>query len=84
MTIEECKRTNKIPERGTFVKISNKIRHRALCKGFCVSKKFLDNRKKDMLGVYLDYIPGAGGEVWLIMHEDSTIAAYMYDEVFDK
>jgi len=48
--------------------------------GMLIAKKHLDARRPYAVGVVWGYVPGHGGDVWWIKHEDGTIGAYMYDE----
>ena len=31
----------------------------------------------------MGWVPGAGGDLWIIEHEDSTVAVYSFDEIKD-
>jgi hypothetical protein len=48
---------------------------------FFVKEKNIITRKPNTIGTYYGYVPGAGGDVWWVKHEDETVAAYGYYEV---
>lgn len=52
-------------------------------KGMSINKKHLDVRKADIEGVILDAVPGHGGDVWWIEHNNKEVGAYCFTE-FDK
>lgn len=51
--------------------------------GWFVNEKYLNARRSLAFGVYRGFVPGCGGDVWWIEHNDGSIAAYSADEVFD-
>jgi hypothetical protein len=81
--IEKAKKFNRLPERGAKLKIKEKIMSKEECRGFFVHPKHLDSRRPKELAEYWGYVPGAGGDVWWVKHQDETIGAYMYTEVTD-
>jgi hypothetical protein len=80
--IAECKKHNVLPAIGTPVKIGA-IDPPDKCGGFLVKQKHIDARKAGIEGIYHGYVPGAGGDVWWVLHPDQTIGAYLSTEVFD-
>jgi len=48
--------------------------------GIFVEKRHLDARRPDKEGVLKGYVEGHGGDVWWVIHDDHTIAAYKLDE----
>ncbi len=48
--------------------------------GFLVAQKNLDNRKNDVIGRVIGYVPGCGGDVWWVNHQDDSVGPYVYDE----
>jgi len=48
--------------------------------GFSVVQKHLDARKPNKAGVISGYVPGHGGDVWWVKHNDGTTGAYVYNE----
>lgn len=52
-------------------------------KGMMVNKKHLDVRKVCVKGEIVGYVPGHGGDVWWVRHDDGQIGAYVFDE-FEK
>lgn len=83
-TIEESKSKNQLPTYGTPCKITDKILPEKECGGFFVKPKHIECRKPSVNGIYSGWVPGAGGDVWWIEHEDGTVGAYLYDEVTDR
>jgi len=81
--IEKAKKSHRLPERGTKLKIKEKIADKDDCVGFFVHAKHLDCRRSSELASYWDYVPGAGGDVWWVKHQDGTIGAYMFTEITD-
>jgi len=82
-TIKESKELNRLPELFTPVKISDVILEPKGCGGFLVNERHIDARKAGLKGVYRGYVPGAGGDVWWVEHEDKSIGAYLTEEVND-
>ena len=83
-TIAEYKAANRVPDKMILVKIADKIAPPNECQGFLVHQRHIDARKAGALGFYKGYVPGAGGDLWWIQHDDDTIGAYMHNEVFDR
>lgn len=44
-------------------------------KGMIVSAKAISNRKPDTLGRIIGYVPGHGGDVWWVEHDDDHMVA---------
>lgn len=82
MKISECKKKMTLPKNGTRVK-TKLIYTRKQCEGFLVSEKYINVRSKTY-GKYIGFSCGSGGDVWFVKHDDGTIGAYMYTEVFDR
>ncbi len=49
--------------------------------GMLIGKKYLDVRKVGAVGVVEGWVPGHGGDVWWVRHEDGTVGAYIYTEL---
>ncbi len=81
--IQKAKKFHILPSIGRPLRTKKRIVPKEKCGGFFVKNKHLDARKSNCYGTYIGYVPGAGGEVWWIEHEDGTIAAYMYNELTD-
>lgn len=78
MTITQCKKLKVLPTQGTKVQ--------TVCSeqdygGWFVSDELLKNRRNDV-GQYVGFVAGAGGDIWLVAHENDEVAAYSYEEVF--
>lgn len=41
--------------------------------GFFIVKDLLANRKAETTGVLYDYVPGHGGDVWYVIHEETPV-----------
>ena len=52
-------------------------------KGMMIKKEHLDVRTVGAKGKVMGYVPGHGGDVWWIKHDDGLIGAYVFDE-FEK
>ena len=52
-------------------------------KGMFISKKHLDVRAIGVKGTVVGYVPGHGGDIWWVKHDDGTVGAYVFDE-FEK
>jgi hypothetical protein len=51
-------------------------------KGFLIKSRHLDCRKAGITGTVSGYVPGHGGDVWWVKHEDSEdIGAYCFTEL---
>jgi len=83
-TIKECKENNHLPEFGTPVVTSSNLLGNRNCDGFLVNEKHILCRKKSTNGIYSGWVPGAGGDLWWVKHEDGTVGAYLSDEIFDR
>jgi len=83
MTIKECKEHRRLPENGTKVRISEQITPIDDCGGFLVHQRHLIARKPGAVGEYIGWVPGAGGDLWWIKHDDDSIGAYSFTEVND-
>jgi hypothetical protein len=79
--IAKAKEDKYLPEIGTLV--ATKINEDQDTDSFFVAEKHISVRRSGD-GVYLGHVPGAGGDVWWVKHEDDTIGAYSYTEVFDR
>lgn len=52
-------------------------------KGMFVKKEHLDVRTIGVKGTVVGYVPGHGGDVWWVKHDDGNVGAYVFDE-FEK
>lgn len=71
--------TGTLPEVGKKVFI--KMNPETITDSFFVKPKHTMCRRNGT-GTYNGIVPGAGGDVWWIHHDDGTIGAYCYDELF--
>jgi hypothetical protein len=83
MNIAESKARNTLPKRGTRVKVVDTLEF-SNCDGFLIHHRYIDNRRASARGVYWDYVPGAGGDLWWVRHDDGKVAAYGLNEVEDE
>lgn len=50
-------------------------------KGMNVRPDFLANRRLGATGFINAYVPGHGGDVWWVHHDDGFVAPYMFTEI---
>lgn len=82
--IYSAKKSGRLPEHGTLVKIKARILQKEKCGGFFVKQHHIDCREPKIKGEYVGCVLGAGGDVWWIQHEGTgEIGAYLFDEVTD-
>jgi len=80
--VATSRKAQTLPEEGIRVKIKKKLSTKT--GGFLVKQHHIDCRRPNQTGVYLGYVPGAGGDVWWVQHdEDETIGAYLNNEITD-
>lgn len=48
--------------------------------GFIVAQRCLDARRANAEGTIGGYVPGHGGDVWFVAHDDGSVGAYSTDE----
>lgn len=77
------RKTQVLPNTRITVRTKKRIAPKEECRGFFVHDRNLDARKPNTIGYFIGYVPGAGGDVWWIEHDDRTIGAYMYNELTD-
>jgi len=83
-TIKDYKEKKLLPPIGILVKTSENILRPDECMGFLVIQKIISERKPNTNGKYIGYVPGSGGELWWIEHEDGTVGAYLFTEINDR
>jgi len=49
--------------------------------GMLINCKHLDVRRPNATGRYIGWVPGHGGDVWWVEHDDGIVAAYSYNEI---
>ena len=49
-------------------------------RGFLIAQPHLDARQPNKEGEVVGYVPGHGGDVWWVTHNDGTTGAYMFNE----
>jgi hypothetical protein len=50
--------------------------------GFCVNPKHIEARKPvGTKGMYAGVVPGAGGDLFWVTHDDGSVAAYAQTEL---
>lgn len=72
-----------LPDGPIPVKVKARIAPPKECRGFFVKEKYIQARKAGAKGTYHGFVPGAGGDIWWIKHEDGSVGAYVYDELTD-
>ena len=67
------------------VKIGLRVEVKTLgdTKGMMIKRQHLDVRTIGVKGTVIGYVPGHGGDVWWIKHDDGNVGAYVFDE-FEK
>ena len=83
MNVTEAKAAKCLPTSGTLVRIVAKILPKSECGGFLVKEKHIEARKAGAVGIYKGWVAGAGGDLWWVEHNDSSVGAYMFNEVED-
>lgn len=48
--------------------------------GMLVAEKHLFARRSNKEGLLAGYVPGHGGDVWWVHHDDGTVGAYSFEE----
>lgn len=49
-------------------------------KGMMIKRQHLDVRTVGARGEVIGYVPGHGGDVWWIRHNDGAVGAYVFNE----
>lgn len=50
--------------------------------GMMIHAKHILVRRAGVIGVVRSYVPGHGGDVWFVQHENSDeVGAYVFDEI---
>lgn len=53
--------------------------------GMCIAPQYLASRAEGKTGEVLSYVPGHGGDVWFVRHdehnEESDVGAYVFTEL---
>lgn len=62
---------------GIRIRTSERLRG---TEGMMIRRKYLQARRPGTIGTVKGWVPGHGGDVWWIEHEDGAVAAYCYDE----
>lgn len=70
-----------LPVNGTKVKIKDEIAPKEDCGGFLVQQKYIDARRPSEIATYTGWVPGCGGDVWWVTHDDGTVGAYLFNEL---
>ena len=66
------------PEKGDRILVV----HLGSTVGMTIVQRHLDVRRIGASGTVLDYVPGHGGDVWWVVHDESEeIGAYCVDEM---
>ena len=62
---------------GLRVKTNNRLYE---TRGMIIAQKHLDARQPNKEGTVSGYVPGHGGDVYWVKHDDGTTGAYVFDE----
>ena len=49
--------------------------------GMFVNPQYIQNRKIGMTGIVKGWVPGHGGDVWFVEHDDNSVAVYCFTEL---
>ena len=49
--------------------------------GMLIAEKHLNCRRAGVTGTVQHYVPGHGGDVWFVAHDDGTVGAYRFTEL---
>lgn len=49
-------------------------------KSMTIEQQYLDARKVGITGIVKGWVPGLGGDVWWVEHENGIIGAYCFNE----
>jgi hypothetical protein len=66
-----------ILEKGTRIRTSKIL---GSSNGMCVRLEYIDNRRKDALGIIGGVVGGHGGDVYWVEHDDGKMAVYGWME----
>lgn len=72
------KERSRVPEPGSKV-----VTHAELdsTSGMMVSPRHIECRRPSAKGTVRGWVPGHGGDVWWVEHEDGTVGAYCFNEL---
>lgn len=68
-----------LPKEGTRVRIVPALG--ATSEGWFVNEKHLHARRPNAPGIYKGVVPGTGGDIWWVKHDDGATGAYLAEEV---
>ena len=57
------------------------VRRLGSTEGFLIHPRPMACRKVGAVGTATSYVPGHGGDVWFVQHDDGSVGAYCYDEL---
>jgi len=67
-----------LPENGSKVVTHAELGSTA---GMMVKHEYIAARRPSAKGTMRGWVPGHGGDVWWVEHEDGSVAAYCFDEL---
>lgn len=67
-------------KQGMKVRTTEAVNKPGATRGMMISPKHLDVREAGVRGTVMGYVPGHGGDVWWVQHENGVVAAYCFDE----
>ncbi len=70
-----------LPPYETKVRVHDTIRPKIEARAFFTDQRFIEARRPGAFGKFKGHVPGCGGDVWWVQHEDATTAAYASDEL---
>jgi hypothetical protein len=66
---------------GIFVRILERVNDPGSTTGMLIKDEYLKARRAGAVGQVHSYVPGHGGDVWFVMHEDGSVGAYGFPEM---
>jgi hypothetical protein len=82
-SVAECLETKVLPNKGIRVKTKPNVGPSFEMTAAFTSPKYVGARSPDKVGTYLGWVPGCGGDVWWVKHDDGSTAIYMPEELVD-
>jgi len=49
--------------------------------GLSIDQELINNRKMGVTGVLQKWVPGHGGDMWYVKHDNGKMAVYAFDEL---
>ena len=66
---------------GILVRTNKHVDDPDSTKGFLIKEEYITARKSNVAGQVQSYVPGHGGDIWFVRHEDGSVGAYGFPEL---